>query len=256
MAMKRRRIRIIPRLDIKGTNLIKGIQLEGLRVVGDPAEFAHKYYEAGADELIYSDIVASLYGRNNLLEKKKKTAAHIFIPLTVGGGIRSVDDVDILLRSGADKISVNSAAIQRPKLIAEIASKFGSQCCVVEIQAKSVGQGRWVALFENGRENSGRDVIAWACEAVELGAGEILVTSIDRDGTRSGMDLDLINNISSRIHVPVIASGGVGKASDICNAASSTMADAVAIGGILHFGRSTIQQLKSEIGEKGVDVRR
>lgn len=254
-ATKTRRIRVIPRLDIKGSNLIKGVQLEGLRVIGDPGKFARYYYESGADELIYSDVVASLYGRNSLLDILAKTAADVFIPLTVCGGVRNVGDVEILLRHGADKIGVNSAAIQRPQLITEISSMFGAQCCVVEIQAKYFGQGRWLALYDNGRENSGLDAVDWACEAMTRGAGELLVTSIDRDGSRKGMDLELISSISSRATVPVIASGGVGHPKDICDAVVQSSIDAVGIGDLLHFERSSIQEIKEYVTQHGVDVR-
>ncbi len=253
--LSRKRIRIIPRLDIKGPNLIKGIQLEGLRIVGDPGEFATKYYNAGADELIYSDIVASLYGRNSLLDIVAKTTKDIFIPLTVGGGIRSVNDVETLLRHGADKISVNSAAIQRPELISEISSRFGAQCCVVEIQAKSIGKGKWMALYDSGRENSGRDAIDWAWDAIERGAGELLITSIDRDGCRKGMDLDLLRRISLRSAVPVIASGGVGSHSDICEAVFEGNVDAVAIGDLFHFDRATVGEAKEYISRQNINVR-
>lgn len=252
---KRKRIRIIPRLDIKGHNLIKGVQLEGLRIVGDPEKFAQKYYEEGADELFYSDVVASLYGRNNLLDMVAKTAKQVFIPLTVGGGIRSVDDVEALLKCGADKISVNSAAIKRPALISEISSRFGAQCCVVEVQAKVFGKGKWMALYDNGRENSDRDAIDWACEAMERGAGELLITSIDRDGSRRGMDLDLLSKISSIAGVPLIASGGVGSPSDVCDAVDRAVVDAVAIGDLLHFGRASIREVKEYVSRKGIDVR-
>ena len=253
--VKQKRIRIIPRLDIKGENLIKGVQLEGLRIVGDPEKFAQKYYEEGADELIYSDVVASLYGRNSLLDMVAKTAKQVFIPLTVGGGIRRVDDVETLLKCGADKISVNSAAIQRPELISEISSRFGAQCCVVEVQAKLFGKGQWMALYDNGRENSDRDAIDWACEAMERGAGELLITSIDRDGSRKGMDLDLLSRISSIASVPIIASGGIGSLSDVCDAVDRAVVDAVAIGDLLHFGRASIPELKEYVTQNGIDVR-
>lgn len=249
------RVRIIPRLDIKGDRLIKGVQLEGLRVIGDPAAFAERYYNDGADELIYKDVVASLYGRNNITDMVAKTAEHIFIPLTVGGGIRSVDDVEILLRNGADKICLNSAAIKRPQLISEIASKFGSQCCVVEIEAKLYSSNTWLALYENGRENSEREVVKWACEAAELGAGELLITSVDRDGTRAGMDEELLSSISRSVTVPIIASGGIGTISHLCEIASKNITDAIAIADLLHFGRETIQNIKIQTLRNGINVR-
>ncbi|MGY4503307.1 cyclase [Bradyrhizobium sp. GM24.11] len=207
-------LRIIPRLDIKGKNLIKGVQLEGLRVMGDPQEFALDYYRAGADELVYMDIVASLYGRNNLSDIIRRAADQVFIPITVGGGIRSVDDARHILRSGADKVAINTAAIARPELIGEVARHFGSQAMVLSIEAKQVAQGKWEAYTDNGRERTGLDVLQWARRGVEMGAGEILLTSVDREGTRKGFDIDLISQVSKLATVPVIASGGMGSIED------------------------------------------
>lgn len=242
-----RKIRIIPKLEIKGENLIKGVQLEGLRVLGNPSHYAQKYYADGADEIIYYDAVASLFGRNSLLEVVKKTASEIFIPLTVGGGVRSTTDVGDLLRVGADKISVNTAALKKPKLITEIAEQFGSQCCVVEIQTKCFGNGKWMALVENGREQSGKDAIEWACEAEQMGAGELLLTSVDRDGTKVGMDKPLINEISHRVNIPVIASGGVGGPSDVVDVLENNDLNAIAIGSIFHYHLHSIQEVKKII---------
>jgi len=182
-------LRIIPRLDIKGKNLIKGVQLEGLRVMGDPHQFALKYYRAGADELVYMDIVASLYGRNNLSDIIKRAADQVFIPITVGGGIRSVDDARHILRYGADKVAINTAAIARPDLISEVARRFGSQAMVLSIEAKQVAPGKWEAYTDNGRERTGLDVLEWVRKGVEMGAAEILLTSVDREGTRKGFDI-------------------------------------------------------------------
>ena len=203
-------LRIIPRLDIKGSNLIKGIQLEGLRVLGDPQEFAIRYYQAGADELVYMDIVASLYGRNNLSDIIRRAAERVFIPITVGGGIRSVDDARHILRSGADKVAINTAAVARPELIGEVAQRFGSQAMVLSIEAKQVAPGKWEVYTDNGRERTGLDVIEWTQRGVELGAGEILLTSVDREGTRKGFDIELTRQVSAAVPVPVIASGGMG----------------------------------------------
>ena len=250
-----RKIRIIPRLDIKGPNLIKGIHLEGLRVIGDPAEFATSYYKAGADELIYTDVVASLYGRNSLHDIITHTASRIFVPLTVGGGVRSVSDVESLLSVGADKISLNTAAIEDKTLITKIAEAFGSQCCVIEVQAKNVGQGRWTAMYNNGREQSGLDAVDWACEAVKLGAGEVLVTSIDKEGTRKGTDLALTAKIARSVNVPVIASGGVGSKEDVTEAAIEGHADAVAMADLFHYKRETIAGVKSALINSGIAVR-
>jgi cyclase len=181
-------VRIIPRLDIKGPNLIKGIRLEGLRVVGDPHVFALNYYQQGADELVFMDIVASLYQRNSLSDIIRRAADQIFIPITVGGGLRSLPDVHTALRSGADKVAINTAAVQRPTLISEVAQRFGSQCMVLSIEAKRTGPGRWEAYTDNGREHTGLDVLEWVTRGVALGAGEILLTSVDREGTRKGFD--------------------------------------------------------------------
>ena len=199
--------RLIPRLDVKGKNLIKGIHLEGLRVIGDPQAFARKYYEDGADELLYVDVVASLYGRNSLHDIVRRTAQDVFVPLTVTGGLRSVDDVREMLRAGADKVGINTAATKRPELIREVARKFGSQCMVLSIEAKRTSAGKWEAFTDNGREPTGLDVVEWAQRGVELGAGEILLTSVDQEGTRDGFDTDLIAAVASVVPVPVIASG-------------------------------------------------
>ncbi len=229
-------VRIIPRLDIKGPNLVKGIRLEGLRVLGDPAFFARHYDAEGADELLYVDVVASLYERNSLLDIVARTARELFIPLTVAGGIRSLDDVRAALRAGADKVAVNTAAIRRPELITEAARRFGSSTIVVSIEAKRVGPGAWEPYVDGGRERSGRDALAWAVEAAERGAGEILVTSVDRDGTCQGLDVELVRRISAAVEVPVIASGGTSSADDALRALTGGAADAVAIGSLLHYG--------------------
>lgn len=227
-------IRIIPRLDIKGPNLVKGIHLEGLRVLGKPWDFACKYYEDGADELIYIDAVASLYGRNNLTEIVEKTARNVFIPLTVGGGIRSLEDIKKLLRSGADKVAINTAAIQNCNLIHEGAKAFGSQCIVVSIQAKFINK-RYEALTDNGRERTGREVTDWVKEAVDLGAGEILLTSVDNEGTGIGYDLELIRNITDIVPVPVIACGGCGKLAHILDVIQRGNVDAISAASIFHY---------------------
>ncbi|MEO5844592.1 MAG: imidazole glycerol phosphate synthase cyclase subunit [Caldimonas sp.] len=249
------RIRLIPRLDIKGPNLIKGIQLEGLRVIGDPQTFARKYYEQGADELLYVDVVASLYGRNSLHDIIHRAAQDVFVPLTVAGGLRSVDDVRDVLRAGADKVAINTAATKRPLLIQEIARKFGSQCMVLSIEAKRVGEDRWEAYTDNGRERTGLDVVEWAKRGVELGAGEVLLTSVDREGTREGLEIDLLAAVTSAIPVPVIASGGMGKAEDAVSAVVDGGADAIAMADILHYQRDTLENLRRCIRAAGVDVR-
>jgi cyclase len=249
------RVRLIPRLDIKGPNLIKGIHLEGLRVIGNPQEYARRYYEQGADELLYVDVVASLYGRNSLHDIVKHTADDIFVPLTVTGGIRSVDDVKEMLRSGADKIGVNTAATKRPELIREIAQKYGSQCMVLSIEAKRVGEGRWEAYTDNGRERTGLDVIEWAQRAVELGAGEILLTSVDQEGTREGYDVALVRAVSAVVSVPVIASGGMGSATDAVRVVKEGHADAVAMADVLHYKRLTLADIRGAAASAGIEVR-
>lgn len=248
-------VRLIARLDIKGPNLIKGIHLEGLRIIGSPAFYAQRYYEQGADELIYIDCVASLYGRNNLSDIVKSAAQAIFIPMTVGGGVRSVEDARHLLRCGADKIAVNTAAVARPQTITDIARSFGSQCMVLSIQAKQRGPGQWEAYTDNGREKSGLDVIEWARGGVARGAGEILLTSVDREGTRKGFDCELIQAVSAAVDVPVIASGGAGTPSDVAEAVLLGGADAVAMADILHYNRATISDIRGHAISQGIQVR-
>ncbi len=248
-------IRIIPRLDIKGPNLIKGIHLEGLRVIGDPQTFATRYYEAGADELLYVDVVASLYGRNSLHDIIRNAAENVFIPLTVTGGLRSVDDVREVLRAGADKVGINTAAVARPELISEVSQRFGSQCMVLSIEAKSVGPGKWEAYTDNGREKTGLDVVEWALRGVELGAGEILLTSVDREGTREGYDLELTEAVASVVPVPVIASGGMGRVDDLVSVVREGKADAVAIADALHYDRMTLPDIREGARAAGIPVR-
>lgn len=247
-------VRLIARLDIKGPNLIKGVQLEGLRVIGDPQDFAHRYYEQGADELIYIDIVASLYGRSKLTEIVRRTAHDVFVPMTVGGGIRSIDDVKELLRAGADKVAINTAGVRRPELISEVSRRFGSQAMVLSIEAKQQAPGRWEAYTDCGRERSGVDAIEWACRGVALGAGEILVTSIDREGTRKGFDIELVRAIASAVEVPVIASGGYG-APDHLGEVVAAGADAVAVADALHYQRTTLQGLRLAARQQSIAVR-
>jgi cyclase len=247
-------IRLIARLDIKGPNLIKGIHLEGLRVVGDPQAFAERYYEQGIDELIYMDIVASLYGRNSLTDIVRRTAHNIFIPMTVGGGVRSAEDVRTLLRAGADKVAINTAAIKNPALISEVSQHFGSQCMVVSIEAKRQAAGKWEAYTDNGRERTGRDVVEWARQAQELGAGEILLTSVDQEGTRKGFDAPLIAAVTSAVSIPVIASGGMGEVAHLIEAVGSG-ADAVAMADVLHYKRAELPELRAAARGAGLHVR-
>ena len=252
---KVRNTRIIARLDIKGPNLIKGIHLEGLRVIGSPNEHALRYYLHGADELIYIDCVASLYGRNHLGEIVKAAARDIFVPMTVGGGIRSVEDAKQILRAGADKVAVNTAAVANPTLITGIARHFGSQCMVLSIEAKQVSQGRWEVYTDNGRERTGLDVIDWVKRGVAMGAGEVLLTSVDREGTRKGFGIELIKAVSSEVAVPVIASGGMGKPEDLVSAVQKGGADAVAMADILHYSRASLGEIRITAQAAGIQVR-
>jgi len=247
--------RLIARLDVKGPNLIKGVHLEGLRVIGDPNEYAVKYYNQGADELIYLDIVASLYGRSNLIEIVKKTTNDIFVPITVGGGIRNIDDVASLLRAGADKIAVNTAAVKNPKLISEIANKFGSQCMVLSIEAKYQDSGNWEVYTDSGRERTGIDVMDWVKKGAEYGAGELLITSVDREGTRKGFDIDLVSAITDVINIPVIASGGMGSPGDLIDIVKKGNVNAVAMADILHYNRATIEDVREIAQKSGIKVR-
>lgn len=228
-------VRIIPRLDIKGPNLVKGVHFEGLRVLGKPEDFARFYYSEGADELLYMDAVASLYQRNSLLEMVEKTAAEIFIPLTVGGGLRSLDDIRQVLRAGADKVSINTAAVARPELISESAKTFGSSTIVVSIEAIRNGDGTYEVCVDFGRERTGLDAFDWARKAVDLGAGELLVTSIDHEGTGRGFDLELTRRIAASVSVPVIAGGGAGRAEHCSEVVKTGLADAVCVASLFHY---------------------
>jgi len=250
-----KRIRLIARLDIKGQNLIKGIHLEGLRVVGSPNEYAHKYYNQGADELLFMDTVASLYGRNHLGDIIKSVARDIFIPMTVGGGIRSVEDAIEILRLGADKVAVNTAAVARPELISEISNALGSQAMVLSVEAKKIDKNKWEVYTDNGRESTGIDVIEWLIKGEDLGAGEVLLTSVDCEGTRKGFDLDLIKAATDSISIPVIASGGMGKYQDLYDAVYNADADAIAMADILHYNRLTFDEIRKESTASGIIVR-
>jgi len=228
-------IRIIPRLDIKGPNLVKGIHFEGLRVLGKPEQFAKYYYENFADELIFMDAVASLYGRNSLLDIISKTSKDIFIPLSVGGGIRSIDDISKILRAGADKVVINTAAINNPELIQKASQKFGSSTIVISIEAIKKDDGYYEAYTDYGRESTGTDAIKWALKAAELGAGELMVTSINNEGTGNGFDIELIKQISTSVKIPVIACGGAGNLNHILDVIVEGNADAVSVASILHY---------------------
>ena len=249
-------IRIIARLDIKGPNLVKGIHLEGLRVLGKPEHFARYYYESGADELVYMDVVASLYGRNSLLDVVENAARSIFIPMTVGGGVRTLEDIRVILRAGADKVAINTAAVKTPSFITNAARRFGSQCIVVSIEAKRRAPGHWEALTDYGREKTGLDALLWAHKAAELGAGEILVTSVDQEGTGKGYEIELVSKIARSLTIPVIACGGAGSPVHVAEVALSGAADAVALASILHYKRHSISGIKAQLSERGFPVRR
>lgn len=228
-------VRIIPRLDIKGPNLVKGIHLEGLRVLGTPERFARLYYEEGADELVYMDVVASLFQRNSLLDIVSRTSREIFIPLTVGGGLRTLDDIRAMLSAGADKVSLNTGAIKKPELIREAARRFGSSTIVISIEAIRKSDGSYEAYTDNGRERTGVDAFEWALRAAELGAGELMVTAIDREGTGKGFDLELTRRISRSVPIPVIACGGAGSVAHVLEVLRDGQANAVCLASILHY---------------------
>ena len=237
-------VRVIARLDIKGPNLVKGIHLEGLRVLGKPEDFAKYYYEHGADELFYQDVVASLYERNSLDEMISKTAKQIFIPLTVGGGIRKLDDIKKVLRAGADKVSINTAAIRNPDFIKQAANKYGSSTIVVAIEAIKQPGGEYFAFIDNGREFTGIEVVKWAQQVAELGAGEIVITSVDKEGTGTGFDIELTKKVAQAVTIPVIAHGGAGSVHDFREVIIEGKADAVAAASVIHYG--FIQQHRAD----------
>lgn len=228
-------IRIIPRLDIKGPNLVKGIHLEGLRVLGKPADFAKYYYDQGADELMFMDVVASLYERNSLHDIIAETAKSIFIPITVGGGLRSISDIKEVLRVGADKVCLNTAAIKNPQLIKEASRMFGSSTIVVAIEAIKESDGRYLAYTDNGREYTGIDVFDWAQRIDELGAGEIVITSVDREGTGQGFDLELISRLTRLVNIPVIAHGGAGKREHVVDVLKGGSISSAMISSLFHY---------------------
>ena len=248
-------LRLIARLDIKGANLIKGIHLEGLRVVGDPQIHAAKYYQDGADEIIYMDTVASLYGRNNLVDVVSRATEHVFVPITVGGGIRSVEDARTLLRAGADKVAINTAAIKEPKLISQLSDVWGSSTIVLSIEAKKTGDNKWEAYTDNGRERTGLDVAQWAETGAKLGAGEIFVTSVDQEGTRKGFDCELVAEITKRVEIPVIASGGFGSLDHLSQLVKTAKPTGIAIADSLHYNRYSFEQIRSFCLANGISTR-
>jgi len=250
-----RNLRLIARLDVKGPDLIKGVNLEGVRKLGDPQAFAQRYYLEGIDEIIYIDAVASLYGRNNLNDTVRRTVEQVFVPITVGGGVRSVEDAHRLLRAGADKIAVNTAAVARPELIREIARTFGSQCMVLSIQAKRRPGGGWEAYTDLGREHTDLDVLDWVRRGQDLGAGEILLTSVDREGTLTGFDVELTRSVTDAVEIPVIASGGMGRVDHLVDLAVNGGADAAAIAHVLHYGKLGIGDIRAAAKAAELPVR-
>ena len=247
--------RIIPCLDVTGGRVVKGVNFVALRDAGDPVEIAARYNEQGADELTFLDITASSDDRDIILHVVEQVAEQVFIPLTVGGGVRVVEDVRRLLNAGADKVSMNTAAVNNPQLVFEAASKVGSQCIVVAIDAKQTAPGKWEVFTHGGRNNTGLDAIEWARKVESLGAGEILLTSMDRDGTKSGFDLALTRAVSDAVRIPVIASGGVGTLEHLAEGVSEGRADAVLAASIFHFGQHTVREAKELMRARGIEVR-
>ena len=247
--------RIIPCLDVTAGRVVKGVNFVGLRDAGDPVEIARRYDEQGADELTFLDITASSDERDIILHVIESVAEQVFIPLTVGGGVRAVEDVRRLLNAGADKVSINTAALQNPRLVADASGRYGAQCIVCAIDAKAAAPGRWEVFTHGGRNPTGRDAVAWAREAEALGAGEILLTSMDRDGTRQGFDLALTRAVSEAVGVPVIASGGVGTLQHLADGVTEGRADAVLAASIFHFGEFTVGEAKRYMAERGIPVR-
>ncbi|MFP4130961.1 imidazole glycerol phosphate synthase subunit HisF [Thiohalospira sp.] len=247
--------RIIPCLDVEGGRVVKGVQFVDIRDAGDPVEAAERYDQQGADELTFLDITASHEGRGTILEVVEAVAGRVFIPLTVGGGVRAVEDVRALLAAGADKVAINTAAVNDPSLVRAAADRFGRQCIVVAIDARQVEPGRWEIFTHGGRTPTGLDAVEWAARMEEEGAGELLVTSMDRDGTRDGFDIDLTRTIADRVGVPVIASGGVGSLDHLAEGLRDGHADAVLAASIFHFGEHTIGEAKAHLHRAGLPVR-
>lgn len=252
--------RVIPCLDVHDGKVTRGIQFGraeegGLRIVGDPVELAIRYNEQGADEMVFFDITASSQGRNTMIDVIERTAAHCFMPLTVGGGIRTIDDISLMLKSGADKVSINSSALATPNLITSGASRFGSQCIVVSIDAKKTAPDRWEVFVQGGRKPTGLDAVDWATKAVALGAGEIVLNSIDADGTKAGYDLVITRRISEAVGVPIVASGGAGKLEHLHEVLSTGRADAVLAASIFHFGEYTVAEVKRFLADQGLPMR-
>ena len=248
--------RLIARLDVKAPFLIKGINLEGVRKIGLPNDFAVRYYQEGIDEILYMDAVASLYDRNSLADVVQKTADDVFVPMAVGGGLRTLDDIHRMMRAGADKVAINTAAVKRPDFLTEIAEAYGSQATVLSVEAKRhPNETRWEAYVDNGREKTGLDVIDWVIRAEELGAGEILLTSVDQEGMQSGYDVELVHAVSLAVNIPIIASGGMGKPEHLSTVIKDGGASAVAVAHVLHYGDYSISELKDHLITNDIQVR-
>ncbi|MCF6353662.1 MAG: imidazole glycerol phosphate synthase cyclase subunit [Candidatus Polarisedimenticolaceae bacterium] len=247
--------RIIARIDIKNEFVIKGIHLEGLRKVGNPNDMAKFYYDEGIDEIFFMDAVAAYYDRNSLGEIISKATKSVFVPITVGGGIRTIDDIREALASGADKVAINTQAVRTPEIINKAARIFGSQCIVASIQAKKIAHDKWEAYIDNGREPAGLDVLQWAIKLEQLGAGEIMVTSVDQEGTKKGYDVALCSLLANSVSLPIIASGGAGTPQDISNLCRNSDVDAIAVASILHYNLSSIGAIKSLLHSEGFNIR-
>lgn len=247
--------RIIPCLDVKDGRVVKGVNFVNLTDVGDPVDSARAYYEAGCDELVFLDITATSDNRETTVDMVRRVADQVFIPFTVGGGIRSVEDMNKMLKAGADKVAVNSSALANPQLIADCAQKFGNQCVVAAIDAKKMADGSWHVFVAGGRKDTGMDLIQWAQEVVALGAGEILLTSMDKDGTKSGFDLEMLNRVAEVVDVPIIASGGAGNIKDIVEVFEKTTATGALAASIFHFGEVNIGDTKQALANAGIEVR-
>lgn len=247
--------RIIARLDIKNEYVIKGIHLEGLRKVGDPNILAKKYYDEGIDEIVFMDAVAAYYDRNSLSHIIEKACEEVFVPITVGGGIRTIDDIKKALNSGADKVAINTKAIENPNFIKEASEIFGSQCIVASVVAKKIADNKWEAYIENGREPTGVDVITWVKKLEELGAGEIMLTSLDKEGTKKGFETELYKEVENVVSIPLIASGGMGKSKDAVDLFRKVNIDAIATASTIHYNIEDIKSIKSSIIEKNIKVR-
>ena len=246
--------RVIARIDIKNEFVIKGIQFDGLRKLGDPNQFAKRYYEQGIDEIVFMDAVASLYDRNNLSDIIQRACKEVFVPITVGGGIRTIADIETALDSGADKVAINTQAIKNPQFIEKASKIFGAQCIVGSIEAKKTASG-WESYIDNGRDRTGKDILEWAHQLQELGAGEILLTSVDRDGVQKGFDNDLVEAVASKISIPLVVSGGAGAEDHIKQICKKTKFSGIAFGSVLHYDKLTIDNIKSIMAQENLRIR-